>query len=184
MSVYAIPGQQGAKKEQNAKKEQQAKKKMTKSRIPYEIFQGHTVQLNLTQDLLTRHNTCILWDTANAPDGSTMTVIRLPKTYQNLLRSEELEDIFNTSGLGDCVALPLNGVGLPRVYSMPENLKEYGATMIPNLQGEPTKVRLTKQTVQHALLLSMSPFTVKERRSHVNLSKIFENPKNTGNRYT
>ena len=84
----------------------------------------------------------------NAPDGSTMTVIRLPETYQNLLRSEELEDIFSTSGLGECVALPLNGVDLPRVYAMLENLKEYGATVIPNLQGEPTEVRLlTEQTV-------------------------------------
>ena len=72
---------------------------MTKSQTPFEIFLGHTVQLNLTHDLLTRHNTCIFWDTANAPDGSTMTVIRLPETYQNLLQSEELEDIFSTSGL-------------------------------------------------------------------------------------
>ena len=113
-----------------------------------------------------------------------MMVIRFPETYQNLLRSEELEDIFNTSGLGDCAALPLNGVDLPRVYAMLENLKEDGATVIRNLQGEPTEVRLTEQTVQHALLLPMSPFTVKERRSHVNLSDIFQNPKNTGNRYT
>ena len=113
-----------------------------------------------------------------------MTVIRLPETYQNLLRSKELEDIFNTSGLGDCAELPLNGVDLPRVYSMLENLKEDGTTLIPNLQGEPTEVRLTEQTVQQALLLPMSPFTVKERRSHVNLSDNFENSKNTGNRYT
>ena len=56
--------------------------------------------------------------------------------------------------------------------------------MIPNLQGEPIEVRLTEQTLQHALLLPMSPFTVKERRSHVNLSDHFENPKNTSNRYT
>ena len=129
MSVYNIPGQQGAKKDP------QAKKKMPRSQTPYEIFPGHIVQLYLRQDLLTRHNTCIFWDTANAPDGSSMTVIRLPETYQNLLRSEELEDIFRTSGLGDCAALPLNGVDLPRVYSMLENLKEDGTTLIPNLQG-------------------------------------------------
>ena len=113
-----------------------------------------------------------------------MTVIRLPETYQNLLQSEELEDIFSTSGLSDCVALPLNGVDLPRVYAKLENLREDGATVIPNLQGEPTEVRLTEQAVQNALMLPTSPFTIKERRSHVNLSDIFKNPKNTGNKYT
>ena len=89
----------------------------------------------------------MFWDLANAADGGTMTVIRLPETYQNLLRSEELEDIFSTSGLSACVALPLNGIDLPRVYAMLENLKEDGATLIPNLQGEPTEVLLTEQTV-------------------------------------
>ncbi|MCO5601468.1 hypothetical protein L7F22_055589 [Adiantum nelumboides] len=144
------PGQQSTK-------EEKGKKKMQKTQVPFAITPGNTVQLSLTPELLTKYDTCIFWDTTKAPDGGKIAVTQLPESFGNLLKSEDFEEWFDLSGLTDIVSLPLNGVDLPRVYSMLENLKADGTTVIPNLQGESVEVALTENVVHIALRLPTSP---------------------------
>ena len=101
--------------------------------MTFQITPGNTVHLSLSPELLAKFETCIFWDTAVAPDGGKMAVIRLPESFQNLLRSDDFSEWFDRTGLTDCVALPLNGIDLPRVYAMQENLKPDGTTIIPDL---------------------------------------------------
>lgn len=112
-----------------------------------------------------------------------MGVIKLPESFQHLLMSPELEDVFKAMGLDEISQMPLNGVDIRRVYKMLENVKAGGATKIRDLLGRVTALTLTEEIVAEALQLPITNYPVKARRSHADLAEIFENPKKTGNTY-
>ena len=84
-------------------------------------------------------------------------------------------------GLTEISQLPINGIDIPRVYEMLDNMNKEGLTRITDLLGKMMVVNLTEKIVSTALLLPSSPYPVRERRSHSNLADIFENPQKTGN---
>lgn len=79
------------------------------------------------------------------------------------------------------------GINVPKVYEMLENMKDHGLvhdfTRITDSKGEVHEVLLTEELVGQALSLPTSQHSLKERRQHLTLADIFEEPKKTANTY-
>ncbi|MCO5579997.1 hypothetical protein L7F22_033863 [Adiantum nelumboides] len=148
------------------------------------VIRETPVLQGLTSELLAKHNTLIFWAIVNNPDLNRMAVIKQTESFQQLLSSQEFAEVFAHLGLTNISRLPMNGIDIPRLYEMLENLQDSGLTKITDLQDVEVEVSLIEEVVGKALLLPTSPYPVRERRTHMTLADLFENPKKMGSTYS
>ena len=94
---------------------------------PLLVIKEVPVCQGLTTKILARYDTIIFWATVQGLVYSRMGVIKLPESFCNLLISPEFAEVFATMGLTRVSQLVLNGIDIPRVYEMMDNLTEGGA---------------------------------------------------------
>ena len=66
----------------------------TEAEKPFLVVKEVPVCQGLTTEILARHVTVIFWSTIHGPQFSRMGVIKLPKSFHNLLANPEFTKVF------------------------------------------------------------------------------------------